>query len=48
MRKTSLNSVYELAKKNKKVIFIGSDLGKGTLSKFEKKYPNRFFHGRNF
>ena len=43
MRKTSLDSVYELAKKNKKVIFIGSDLGQGTLSKFEKKYPNRFF-----
>ena len=31
MRKTSLNCVYDLAKINDKVIFIGSDLGQGVL-----------------
>ena len=31
MRKTSLNSVYKLAKNNKKVVYIGSDLGTGVL-----------------
>ena len=43
MRKTCLNTIFELAKKDKKVIFIGSDLGPGVLDKFKKKYPNRFF-----
>ena len=27
MRQTCLNTIFELAKKNKKVLFIGSDLG---------------------
>ena len=27
MRKTCIDMVYELAKKNKKIIFVGSDLG---------------------
>jgi len=43
MRKTCLNTVFELAKKNKKVIFIGSDLGPGVLDQFKQKYPDRFF-----
>ncbi len=42
MRQTCLNTVFELAKKNKKVVFIGSDLGPGVLDSFKKKYPNRF------
>ena len=42
MRQTCLNTVFELAKKNKKVIFVGSDLGPGVLNSFKKKYPNRF------
>ena len=37
MRKTALNSVYELAKKNNKVIFIGSDLGPGVLDEMKKQ-----------
>jgi len=37
MRKTCLDTVYELAKKNKKVLFIGSDLGPGVLDNFKKK-----------
>tara|TARA_A100001015_G_scaffold180978_1_gene201441 strand:+ start:374 stop:1300 length:927 start_codon:yes stop_codon:yes gene_type:complete len=43
MRKMCLETVYELAKKNKKVIFLGSDLGPGVLDQFKKKIPERFF-----
>ena len=35
--------VYELAKKNKKILFVGSDLGAGVLSEFKKKLKKRFF-----
>ena len=38
MRQTSLNMIYELAKKNDKVIFIGSDLGPGVLDEFKKVF----------
>ena len=41
MRKTCLESVYKLAKRNKRVIFIGSDLGPGVLSEFKKKIPKK-------
>ncbi len=43
MRKTSLECVYELAKKDPRVLFIGSDLGPGVLDDFKKKIPDRFF-----
>ena len=43
MRKECLDSVFRLAKKNKKIIFIGSDLGAGVLNEFKKKIPERFF-----
>jgi len=43
MRKTSLDCVYELAKKDKRVIFVGSDLGPGVLDDFKKNIPDRFF-----
>lgn len=42
MRKTSLDMVYELAKKDPRVFFIGSDLGVGTLDNFKKEMPDRF------
>ncbi len=42
MRKTCLETVYKLAKKNKKIIFIGSDLGPGVLDNFKKEMPERF------
>ncbi len=42
MRKTCLNTVYDLAKKDKKIVFIGSDLGPGVLDDFKKNIPNRF------
>jgi transketolase len=43
MRKTSLDAVYELAKKDKRIVFIGSDLGAGVMDKFRKEMPERFF-----
>ncbi len=43
MRKTALEMVYELAKKDKRIFFIGSDLGAGTLKQFKEEMPERFF-----
>ena len=43
MRKTCLDMVYELAKRNPRVVFIGSDLGVGTLDQFREEMPERFF-----
>lgn len=43
MRKTCLNMVYELAKNDDRIIFIGSDLGAGTLQQFKEQMPDRFF-----
>jgi len=35
--------VYEMAKKDPRVVFIGSDLGIGTLKNFKEEMPDRFF-----
>jgi transketolase len=43
MRKTCLDMVYELAKRDRRVVFIGSDLGAGTLNQFKAEMPERFF-----
>ena len=43
MRKTSLNCLYELAIKDDRVLFIGSDLGYGVLDEMKKTLPERFF-----
>ena len=43
MRKTSLNSIYQLAQQDERVIFIGSDLSPGILSEFKRNIPERFF-----
>lgn len=43
MRKTSLNSVYELAKTDPSIVFIGSDLGPGVLDNMKNEMPERFF-----
>jgi transketolase len=42
MRKTCLQMVYELAKKDERIFFIGSDLGVGTLKQFREEMPDRF------
>lgn len=43
MRKTCLDMVYQLAKKDDRIFFIGSDLGIGTLQQFKEEMPDRFF-----
>ncbi len=43
MRKKSLDMVYELAKRDDRIWFIGSDLGVGTLDMFRREMPDRFF-----
>ena len=43
MKNACLNAVFELAKKDLRVVFIGSDLGAGTLDQFKKEMPDRFF-----
>jgi transketolase len=42
MRKTCLDMVYALAKEDKRIFFVGSDLGVGTLDQFKKEIPERF------
>ena len=43
MRKTALKSVVELARQDPRVVFIGSDLGAGTMDDFKAEFPERFF-----
>jgi len=43
MRNTALNTIYELAKKNKDIIFVGSDLGHDVMNKMRKETPKQFF-----
>ncbi len=43
MRKRCLEVVHRLAKKNKNVIFVGSDLGVGVLDNFKKELPGQWF-----
>jgi transketolase len=42
MRKTSLDMVYELAKRDPRVVFIGSDLGPDTLKQLKAELPRQF------
>lgn len=43
MRENCLKTVYELAKTDPRIVFIGSDLGVGVLAEFKKEMPDRFF-----
>ena len=43
MRNACLDMVHELAKRDPRVIYIGSDPGPGTLSKMQAEFPDRFF-----
>ncbi|WP_031481015.1 transketolase family protein [Maridesulfovibrio frigidus] len=43
MRKACLQEVHRLAGVDERVVFIGSDLGFGTLDEMRKDYPKRFF-----
>lgn len=42
MRQTALNTVFEIAKVNPRILFIGSDLGVGTLQDMKRELPNQF------
>ena len=43
MRQEALLTVYELAKQDPRVVFIGSDLGAGTLKEMQANIPGQFF-----
>ena len=42
MRNTCLNEIHRLAKDNENIIFIGSDLGAGTLTNMQQELPDQF------
>lgn len=43
MRKTCVDMVYTLAKKDPRVVFIGSDLSPGLLKEMQNEFPDRYF-----
>jgi transketolase len=43
MRQKALLTVYELAKQDPRIVFIGSDLGAGTLNEMKDELPKQFF-----
>ncbi len=43
MRATCLNMVYELAKRDRRALFIGSDLSPGLLDKMRSDMPERWY-----
>jgi transketolase len=43
MRQRSLDCVYQLARQDSRVVFVGSDLGHGTLDQMKKEMPDRFY-----
>jgi transketolase len=43
MRQVAINMVHELARRDPRVLFIGSDLGAGTLKAMKAEMPERFF-----
>ena len=43
MRNTCLNMIYELAKQDERIVFIGSDLSPGLLDGMKRDMPSRYF-----
>ena len=43
MRQTCLNMVYDLAKRDERVVFIGSDLSPGLLADMKRDMPDRWY-----
>jgi transketolase len=43
MRQTCLNMVYDLAKRDERVLFIGSDLSPGLLAEMKRDMPDRWY-----
>jgi len=42
-RTAALNAIYDLAKQDERVVFIGSDLAPNTMENFRRDFPNRWF-----
>lgn len=43
MRKVATNAIYELAKRDPRVVFVGSDLRAGILDEMRREMPDRFY-----
>lgn len=43
MRQTCVDMVYELAKMDERVVFVGSDLSPGLLRKMQEQFPDRYY-----
>ncbi|CAN5885156.1 transketolase C-terminal domain-containing protein [soil metagenome] len=43
MRKRSLDMVYSLARRDERVVFIGSDLSPNLLGEMKKEFPSRYY-----
>ena len=43
MRKRCLDAVYQLAQRDPRVVFVGSDLSPGLLSEMQEAYPDRYY-----
>ena len=43
MRQVALQMIHELAKRDPRVVFLGSDLGPGVLDGLKSEFPHRFF-----
>ncbi len=43
MRKTCIKMIHELAQRDERVVFIGSDLSPGLLSEMKEEMPERYF-----
>ena len=43
MRRVCLKKIHELARRDDRVVYIGSDPSVGTLEEMQKEFPDRFF-----
>lgn len=43
MRRACLDAILDLARRDPRVVFVGSDLGSGTMDRFREEFPDRFF-----
>jgi transketolase len=43
MRRAAIESIHRLAKRDPRVVFVGSDLGAGVLAAMQREFPDRFF-----
>jgi len=43
MRKAALDKIHDLARRDQRVLFVGSDLGAGTLEAMRTEFPDRWF-----